>query len=330
MNNRSRTLLRSTLAAAGLLLALAWEGALAQSWPSRTVRIVMPYPGGGGVDVLARVLANQLSPLWGQPVVVDNRPGANTILGTEAVARAAPDGYTLLFTTDATFTINPHLYAKLPYDPIKDFAPITMLVSFAQLMVANTALPANSLRELIALAKAKPGSIAYGSYGAGSQSHLATEMLKNRAGIDLQHVPYKGLQPAITAVMAGEIPLSWSGVASSQGLIRAGKLKPIAIGGSKRAAQLPDTPTFAELGFPDVDSNVWFGMLAPAGTPREVVERVNRDTLKLMADPGFREKEINAKGYDYAGLGPDEFRAYIAKELASRREAVRISGAKAE
>jgi tripartite-type tricarboxylate transporter receptor subunit TctC len=312
-----------------LAIACAALPALAQSFPARQVRLVVPYPGGGGIDVMARVLAQGLASDWKQPVIVENRPGANTILGTELVAKAPPDGHTLLVTTDATFTINPHLYAKLPYDA-RDFAPITMLVTFSQMLVANPSFAPNTIAELVAAAKAKPGTIAYGSYGAGSQSHLATEMLKNRAGIDLVHIPYKGLQPAVTAVLGGEIPLTYSGVASAQGHIRAGRLKALAIGGPKRAALLPDVPTFAELGYPEVDANVWFGVLAPAGTPRAVIERIHRDLARILADPEFRAKEIAAKGYDPAGLGPDEFAAHIRRELAARERSVRVSGARAE
>jgi tripartite-type tricarboxylate transporter receptor subunit TctC len=311
-------------------LAALHGAAFAQSFPSKPVRIVVPYPGGGGVDVLARVIAERLSQQWGQPVLTDTRPGANTIIGTEIVAKAAPDGHTLLLTTDATFTINPHLYAKLPYDPFKDFQPVTLLVFFGQMMVANPSLPANSIAELVALAKARPGTISYASYGSGSQAHLATEMLKSKAAIDLLHVPYKGLQPAVTATIAGEVPLTFVGVASGLPQIRAGKLKPLAISGPNRSSLIPNMPTFAETGFPDVDANVWFGLLAPAGTPREIVERIHRDVVKAMGDSQFRDTQVASKGYDYAGLGPDEFAAHIRKEFASRREVVKISGAKAE
>ena len=314
----------------GALCCALAPAAFAQSWPAKPVRAIFPSPGGGGLEVLIRVLANQLSPMWGQPVIVESRPGANTLLGTEFVARSAPDGYTLLITSDQTFTINPHLYAKLPYDPLKDFQPVTRLVALSQLMVVNPSLPALNLKELIALAKAKPGFYSYASYGSGSHAHLGTEMLKSKAGIDLVHVPYKGLAQAQMAVIGGEIPITWSGVASSLGSVRAGRLRAIAISGAKRVAQLPELPTFAELGFPEVDANAWFGVFVPAATPRPIVDRIHADLVKVMADTGFREKEVLAKGYEYSGFGPDEFSAFIRAEIERRREVVRISGARVE
>src|ERR1700741_4597549 len=200
------------------LLALLFPlAASAQGWPTKPVRIVVAYPPGGGIDVLARQLADKLTPAWGQPVVVENRPGANTIVATDAVAKSAADGHTILMTTDATFSINPHLYAKLPYDVQRDFTPVTMLVLLHQLLVAHPSLPANSLSELIALAKQKPGAINYASYGSGSQPHLAGEMLKNKAGIDLVHVPYKGISLAVPAGMAGEGQLTFAGPSPSAG-----------------------------------------------------------------------------------------------------------------
>lgn len=313
-----------------LLLSACVSTAQAQGFPNKPVRMMVPYPGGGGVDVLARVLAERLTREWGQAVVVETRAGANTILGTEVVAKAAADGYNLLFTTDATFTINPHLYAKLPYDPVKDFQPVTLLVFFGQMMVANPSLPANSIAELVALAKREPGKYSYASYGSGSQAHLATEMLKSKAGVDIVHVPYKGLQPAVLATIAGEVPLTWVGVASGLPQVKAGKIKPLAISGPKRSPLIPNMPTFAEVGYPDVDANVWFGTFAPAGTPRDIVDRIHRDSLKVTVDADFRQSQVASKGYDWAGLGPEEFAAHIRKELASRRDVVRISGAKAE
>src|SRR3954453_13103467 len=256
-----------------LLLACVAHTAQAQAWPAKSVRLVVAYPPGGGVDVMGRLVAGKRTGMWGQPVVVENKPGANTILATEALAKSPADGYTVLLTTDATFSINPHLYAKLPFDTQRDFIPVTMLVLLQQLLVANPSLPANTLGELIALAKVKPGTINYASYGSGSQPHLSGEMLKYKAGIDLVHVPYKGISLAVPAVMAGEVQLTFAGIATSLPQIKAARIKPIAIGGMKRSPLLPEVPTFAELGFPEVETHAWFGLFLPAGSPDEVVSR---------------------------------------------------------
>ena len=319
--------MRGILAAALLSFAAA---ATAQSWPVKPVRIVVAYPPGGGIDVLGRQLAEKLTAAWAQPVVVENRPGANTIVAADAVAKAAPDGHTVLMTTDATFSINPHLYAKLPYDTQRDFIPVTMLVLLQQLLVAHPALPANNLQELIRLAKDKPGSINYASYGSGSQPHLSGEMLKYKAGIDLVHVPYKGISLAVPAVMAGEVQLTFAGIASSLGPLKSGRIKPLAIGGAKRSPLLPEVPTFAELGYPEVETHAWFGLFVPAGSPRDAVVRVYEETQKILQEPEFRQKQLIDKGYEVVGSSPQEFAAYIKTDFESRGRAVKISGARAE
>ena len=302
----------------------------AQGWPARSVRIVVAYPPGGGIDILARQLADKLTPQWAQPVVVENKPGANTILAADAVAKSAADGHTVLMTTDATFSINPHLYARLPYDAQRDFMPVTMLVLLQQLLVAHPSLPANSLDELIRLAKAKPGSINYASYGSGSQPHLSGEMLKHRAGIDLVHVPYKGISLAVPAVMAGEVQLTFAGIASSMGPLKSGRIKPIAIGGAQRSPLLPEVPTFAELGYPEVETHAWFGLFLPAGSPKEAVARIYQYTRKIIDEPEFRQKQLVDKGYDIVGSSPEEFTIFLKRDLENRGRAVKISGAKAE
>jgi tripartite-type tricarboxylate transporter receptor subunit TctC len=313
-----------------LLAALACTPALAQGWPAKPVRIVVAYPPGGGIDVMARQIADRLTAAWGQPVVVENRPGANTIVATDAVAKSAADGYTVLMTTDATFSINPHLYAKLPFDTQRDFVPVTMLVLLQQLLVAHPSLPAGTLNELIALAKAKPGSINYASYGSGSQPHLSGEMLKYKAGIDLVHVPYKGISLAVPAVMAGEVQLTFAGIATSTAPLKGGRIKAIAIGGAKRSPLFPEVPTFTELGYPEVETHAWFGLFLPAGSPKEAVSRLYSDTKKVVDDPEFRQKNLIDRGYEPIGSSPEEFSAYIVKDRESRGRAVKISGAKAE
>lgn len=317
--------------ALALVLAAALSGAaLAQGWPSRPVKIVVPYPPGGGIDILARQLADRFQPQWGQPVVVENRPGGSTIIGVDLVAKSAPDGHTILMTTDSSFSINPHLFKQLPYDAQKDFAPVTMLILLQQLLVANPALPAKSLAELITLAKAKPGTINYASYGAGSQPHLSGEMLKQVAGIDLVHIPYKGISLAVPAVISGEVELTFSGIASSLAALKAGRLKAFAIGGPQRSPLLPDVPTFTELGYPEVVTHAWFGLFVPAASPKESVARIYQDAKRSLDDPEFRQKQLVAKGYDVVGSSPEAFAAFLRTDSEMRARAVKASGAKVE
>jgi tripartite-type tricarboxylate transporter receptor subunit TctC len=302
----------------------------AQAWPEKAVRIVVAYPPGGGIDVMARQVAEKLTARWGQTVLVENRPGANTIIAADAVAKAPADGHTVLMTTDATFSINPHLYARLPYDAERDFVPVTMLVLLQQLLVAHPSLPADTLPDLIKLARTKPGGIRYATYGSGSQPHLSGEMLKYKAGIDLLHVPYKGISLAVPAVIAGEVELTFSGIASSMGPLKGGRLKPIAIGGAQRSPLLPQVPTFAELGYPEVETHAWFGLFVPAGSPRAAIEKIYNDTKRVIEEPDFRQKQLVDKGYEVVGSNPAEFAAYIRQDRESRGRAVKISGAKAE
>src|SRR5881394_4015785 len=302
----------------------------AQAWPDKPVRIVVAYPPGGGIDVMARQIAEKLAASWGQTVLVENRPGANTIIAADAVAKAPADGYTMLMTTDATFSINPHLYARLPYNAERDFVPVTMLVLLQQLLVAHPSLRADTLPELIKLAKTNPGGIRYASYGSGSQPHLSGEMLKYKAGIDLLHVPYKGISLAVPAVIAGEVELTFAGIATSMGPLKGGRIKAIAIGGTERSPLLPDVPTFTELGYPEVETHAWFGLFLPAGSPREAVARIYQDAKRVLDDPEFRQKQLIDKGYDVVGSSPEAFEAFLKADSASRARAVKISGAKAE
>jgi len=309
-----------------VLLSLSCFAAWA--WPTKPVRIVVAYPPGGGIDVLARQLADKLAPAWGQPVVVENKPGANTILATDAVAKS--DNHTILMTTDATFSINPHLYAKLPYDVERDFVPVTMLVLLQQLLVAHPAVPYHDLNGLIQAARAKPGSINYASYGSGSQPHLAGEMLKHKAGIDLVHVPYKGISLAVPAVIAGEVQLTFSGIATGMGPVKAGRIKAIAIGGKSRSPLLPQVPTFAELGYPEVETHAWFGLFLPAGSPKDATARIFQDVRKVLDEPEFRQKQLIERGYEVVGSSPEEFSGFMKIDREKRGQAVKISGARAE
>ncbi|MCJ7799397.1 MAG: tripartite tricarboxylate transporter substrate binding protein, partial [Polaromonas sp.] len=227
-------------------------------------------------------------------------------------------------------TINQHLYAKLPYDPVKDFAPITQLVSLNQLLLANPSVPANNLKELVAYAKANAGKLNYASYGSGSQPHLAMEMLKLQTGMDIVHVPYKGIPQAVPAALAGEVQLTFSGAASSQAFIKAGKLKALAVGGKSRMALFPDVPTFAESGFPDVPSNAWFGLFAPAGTPHDIIMKLHAEVARILKEPEFIQKEITAKSYELVASTPQAFAEFLVTDSVRNARAVKISGAKVE
>jgi tripartite-type tricarboxylate transporter receptor subunit TctC len=318
--------------AGGMVAALVAPGAWAQAtpaWPTRPVRLIVPYPAGGGVDVLARALSQKLQESWGQPVTVDNRPGANTLVGTEMAARAT-DGHTLLFTTDATFTINPHLYARLPYDLERDFRPVSRLVSFSQLLVAHAELPANTMAELVALARRKPGQLSYASYGPGSQPQLATETLKQKAGIFIVHIPYRGIPQAVSAVISGEVAITWAGIPSSRQHLQTRRIKALAYGGKTRSAAFPDVPTVAELGYPEIDANVWVGLFAPAGMSPALAERIQQDVAAILREPAFRAQEVEAKGYDLVAGSPQELSQHIAAELKTRQQPIRYSNTKVE
>jgi tripartite-type tricarboxylate transporter receptor subunit TctC len=325
------TIARAAALVGALVLGIAAApAALGQApYPARTVRIVVAYPPGGGIDVMARQLAERLAAQWGQPVVVENRPGGSTIPATELVAKSPADGHTILLTTDSTFSINPHLFAKLPYSD-RDFVAVTQLILLQQLLLAHPSLPANNVTELVALARARPGTLNYGSYGSGSQPHLAAETLKSKAGVDIVHIPYKGLSLSIPAAIAGEVELTFSGIASSRAHVQGGRLKALAIGGPQRSPLMPGVPTFAEQGFPEVETHAWFGLFVPAGTPRAAVDRIYRDIAAILNEPGFREKEVVQKGYDLVASTPEEFAAFIVRDREARGRAVKLSGAKAE
>ncbi len=315
-------------AAALCLLPLC---AMAQTYPTHAVKIVVPYAPGGGVDVIARVLAERLQAKWGQPVIVENKTGASTIIGAVAVAKAAPDGHTLLLTSESTITSNPYLFDKLPYDPVRDLIPITELVSLPQMVVAHPSVAAGTLDELVALAKAKPNDLSYASYGSGSLPHLLFEGLKARSGAQITQVPYKGITPAVTAVLAGEVQLTLAGVPSAQAHIRAGKLKPLAIARDKRLPDLPQVPTLREAGFADIDPHAsWFGLFVTSGTPGSVVQKIYKDVAEVGADPVFRDRHVLSRGFDPVFSSPEAFVKFIQADMRQKAQLIRISGAKAE
>jgi tripartite-type tricarboxylate transporter receptor subunit TctC len=298
------------------LASLAVAPAGAQTFPSKPVRIVVPFPPGGGVDVLIRAVAVELSARWGQPVIVDNRAGAGGVIGSDNVAKAAPDGYTLLATINQTVTSNRFLYRSLPYDPDHAFTPISIMVQSDQLLVANPKLPADDLRGLIALAKSGKEKLAYGSFGGGSQPNLIYELLKADEKLDIVHVPYKGVAPAITALMAGDIQLSTASAGVGASLIRAGKIKALAVAGKQRSSQFPEVPTTAEQGHPDLLATTWYAVLGPAGMNPSLVRRINTDISAVLRQPAFAERNATSKGLDVVAGGPAELAAAIKQDLA--------------
>ena len=320
-----------TLAAVALLAGLfSMGGSGAAEFPSRLVRLIVPYPPGGGVDGLARPLADRLSRKWNQTVIVDNKAGASTIIGSEFVARSPPDGYTLLFTTDSSITSNPHLFRTSKFDPIKELAPVTQLIDLHQMVVAHPSVAANTLRDLVALAKAQPGKLSYGSYGNGSQPHLLFGMLNKVAGIDIVHVPYHGIAPALAATVGGEVQLTLGGAATTSGFFAAGKLKPLAIGRSERLKAFPDVPTLAEAGFPELYPRSWFGLFAPVGTPRDIIDKLRADIAEILEDPEFSAKFVEGQGYTGVGSTPDDFAAFIRRDLEYKGKLIAGAGVRIE
>ena len=317
----------------GLLLAspalLATGSARGQGgFPARPVRIVVPYPPGGGVDALARPLAQDLSALWGQPVTVDNRGGGNTVPGMDHVARSPADGYVLLLTSDSSITSNPHLYASLPSDPVRDLAPVTLLTAVHQMVVAHPALPARSMEALVEAARAAPARIGYASYGPGSQPQLLFESLKAERGIDLLHVPYRGLAPAMTAVVAGEAQLTLAGAGIAAGQVAGGALRPLAIGRPQRLPGLPEVPTLAELGMDHIDPRTWFGLFAPAATPPAVLAAIGAAVGRVMAEPDFAARHVTGRGQTSLAGTPKEAAAFIRRDLEEKARLIRTSGAR--
>jgi tripartite-type tricarboxylate transporter receptor subunit TctC len=313
---------RAVLAALALA-ALAAPAAHAQVYPARALRLIVPYPAGGGTDFFARTVAVQLSRQMGQQVVVENRPGAATIIGAEAAAKSTPDGYTLLLGDTATFAVNASLYRKLPYDPQKDFAPVSLTGRFALLLVVNpAAIKANSVSELIDQAKKEQGGLDYASPGPGSPHHLAMELFKQRTGLQLTHVPYKGAAPAVQDLLGGRVPLMFLDLAAGAPQIKGGKLKALAVASDRRIAALPDLPTLGESGLPGFEAWAWQVLAAPAGTPRGIVAKLNAEYRKAIGTPEIRQKMIGA-GIDPLQSSPGEAVAYIRSESAKWAKVIR-------
>jgi tripartite-type tricarboxylate transporter receptor subunit TctC len=310
-----------------VLFALAATAAAQQPYPSKPIRLITPYPPGGGTTVVARLLGQKLTESWGQYVIVDNRPGGNTIIGTEAAAKAPPDGYTLVLQV-STFVIVPSLIAT-PYDPVKNFAPIANLAKSDYVLVVHPSIPANDLKELIALAKARPGKLNYGSTGTGGVQHLAGESLNIIAGIKMQHIPYKGSGQLLPDLFGGQIQVAFQVPISAIAYIKSGKLKGIAIGGDQRLPALPQVPTFAEAGLPGFEVNTWFGILAPAGTPRAIVDKLSTGIAKILSLPDTRKKLDNL-GLTPFFSTPEQFAALIKADAANYAKIIKTADIKGE
>jgi tripartite-type tricarboxylate transporter receptor subunit TctC len=312
--------------ACSLILLVASCGAFAQAYPQRPVRVIVPYPPGAGTDIAIRMVAQRVSENWGQTIVVDNRPGAGAIVGTDAVAKATPDGYTVGIGDIGPLAVNPALYAKLPYDAARDFTAVTEVAKMPFMLVAHPSLGMSSVAELIAEAKRRPGQINYASGGSGTASHLATELLKKQAGIDLTHIPYKGQPPALNDVLAGTTQVMFLNLLSGLQHVKSGKLRALAVGTSQRLSALADVPTVAEAGVPGYEFQVWFGVIAPAGTPQAIVERLNTEFRRVLALPDIRERLRSGGGLEAVGGTAAQFAALISSEQDRWGKLVRETG----
>ena len=318
------------LAAAFAFLASSPRAAAQPSaYPNRPIRFIVPLPAGGGADIVARIISERLTKSLGQQVLVDNRPGGGTVIGADLAAKAPPDGYTLLLGTATTHAINASLVRKLPYDPIKDFSPITLVAVLPQIIVSHPSLPVASLKEFIALARKRPGEIFFASTGNGSANHLGGEMLNAVAGLKNVHVPYKGAAPALTDLLAGQVQFMFTTIPPALPHVRSGRLRALAVANAKRSSLLPDLPTTAENGAPGVEASSWNGVLAPAGTPRDIIARLHAEIGAVMKLPGVSDRLASA-GVEPMLTTPEEFAAYIDSETARYAKVVRSSGARVD
>jgi tripartite-type tricarboxylate transporter receptor subunit TctC len=319
------------LAAAALVFsaALASAQAYSQPYPSRPIRVIVPFPPGGPTDIVARIIGQKLGERWRQQIVVDNRPGAAGNVGAEIGAHAPPDGYTLVMGSTANMAVSPTLYPKLNYDPIKDFVPISLAAVTPNLLVVHPGMPAQSVKDLIALAKAQRGRMNYATGGAGTPSHLAAELFKTMAGIDMTHVPYKGSIPALTDIVAGNVALMFDSMASALGFVKSGKLKVLAQTGATRSPTVPDVPTISESGLPGYDVVGWFGVFAPAGTPPAIVKRLSVEIEDILTLRDVQERYVTI-GAQAGGKSPEQFRAFVDAEIRKWAKVIKTAGVRAE
>ena len=321
----------ASLAGIALALSIAPPAVQGQTapFPAKPVRLVVPFPPGGPLDVTGRAIAQKLGETWAQSVVVDNRPGAGGNIGADLVAKSPPDGYTVVMGALSTHAVNPSLYPSMPYDAVRDFAPITLVAVTPNVLVVNPALPVRSVQELVAYAKANPNKLSFGSGSNGSAGHLAGELFKVETGTDVVHVPYKGAAPAMQALLAGDTQFMFDNLASAMPQVKAGKLRALAVTTAKRTSLAPELPTMAEAGVPGFDIATWFGLLAPAGTPRDVIAKWNADVVRILDSAEMRER-LRAQGAEPAPSSPAEFAAFIAAEQSKYARIVKASGAKVD
>jgi tripartite-type tricarboxylate transporter receptor subunit TctC len=315
------------LVAAAVVLGCALH-ASAQSFPAKPVRIIVPFPPGGGTDVVSRLLGQKLGELWGQQAIIDNRPGASMMIGHEIGAKAPPDGYTVVMSSN-NHTINPSLYSKIPYDSVKDFAPVTLVGNSPLVLVVHPTLPVKTTKELIALAKTRKGELTYASSGSGGPLHMAGELFKLRAGVDMTHVPYKGSGPAETDLVGGHVQVLFAGPVSASPYIKAGRMKALAVTSLKRSIAFPNLPTIAEEVLPGYEAGIWWGLLAPAATPRDIVNKLHADFVKVLAMADTRQRMLS-QGGEPVGSTPEQFQKMIATEIAQWAKVVKAAGIKAD
>ena len=314
--------------AVGVLVAISSAVVAQQIYPNRVIRFIPPYSAGGSTSVVMRVVGDKLTERWGQPVIIDNRPGGNLIIGTDALAKSAPDGYTIMLTTSA-HVINPNLFHNLPYDPIKDFAPVATVVSTEMLLVVHPSVPANDLREFIAFAKSKPGQLNYASTGAGSPNQMSAELLGMMVGLKMQHIPYKGATGALADIVGGQVQLYLTPPLPAVPFVRSGKLKAIAVSGETRLPALPQVPTFTEAGLPGYNVRIWYGVLAPAGTPMDIIDKLSTEIGKILALPDVKERLI-ALAIDPLIATPEQFAAIMKADFARYAKIVKTANIKLE
>ena len=323
---------------AAVAAALLWSGMIrdsaaqapagtAQAYPGRPIRFISPFAPAGSTDILARLIGQKLTEAWGQPVIVENRPGAGGTTGSDAVAKSPPDGYTLLLTSSSAHAIGPALRAKLPYDPVRDFAAVSQVASGYNVLVVHPSLPARNVQELIALARTRPGQLTYSSGGIGTSAHIGGELFNALGKVDLVHVPYKGGAPAAVAILSGEVSLAFGSIQTVLPQVRAGRLRALATTGSKRSSAVPELPTSAEAGVPGYELNSWYGVLTTGGTPHEIVARLSAEIVRILRLPDVRERLLH-EGVEPAGTTPEEFAAYIKAEIAKWTRVIKAAGAR--